>query len=321
MTIAQQIYEEYYSDSLALTETEVASSHWKNFSKKFEVKIDSDGQIKKMRGYGFGESDKTSLISLLAAKIGNSLLLSRLHYKGLSDYIVEAKTIVRSMGLQFSQDAFRQACTSFLIQNFISKNGIENKNFLIIGDGHGILSALIAEKYPSSRIFLIDLGATLYFQAFYLGNKFKDRLHTLLTNDESALPESGFFYCPADKISSFIVDKIDIAINVASMQEMTIDVVNSYFTLLREKKTNLFYCCNRLEKTLPDGKVTRFKEYAWKESDQYIIDEKCPWHQYFFGNSKAKNVLLFGFIPIPFLHRYDGVHWHRLTYLSSDKNN
>ena len=67
---------------------------------------------------------------------------------------------------------------------------------------------------------------------------------------------------------------IDLAINIASMQEMDPPIIDAYFDDLRavaEQKKVIFYCCNREEKMLPDGTVTRFLDYKWKASDQIII--------------------------------------------------
>ena len=112
--------------------------------------------------------------------------------------------------------------------------------------------------------------------------------------------------------------KVTFAVTILPelIKEKNIEVVNNYFSMLRERKTKLFYCCNRLEKTFFDGRVTRFNEYAWKKEDKHLVDEKCPWHQFFFARSTNPNLKLFNLIPIPLLHRYDGVHWHRLSLLS-----
>jgi len=160
------------------------------------------------------------------------------------------------------------------------------------------------------------LALHFFFQAYYLGQAFANKKHVLLGKTKEENNENGFFYCPAERLQDFPLEEIDLAINVASMQEMTIGVVNNYFRMMRERKTKLFYCCNRLEKTLPDGQVTRFKEYGWKNDDIHLIDEKCPWHQYFAGRGTSENVKLMNILPIPLLHRYDGVHWHRLSLLS-----
>lgn len=312
--IASQLYREFYRDNGAANTAE-ASAHWKAFAKNFKVELDSEGSIKFIQGYGFGGSEDNRLPAKIMAAIGNATIASTLQSPRLSESIAKDKKIVRAMGLSFSQDAFRQACTKYFLEKKMQENHIPVKNILVIGDGHGILSALLSEKYPGANIFLVDLGVTLFFQAYYLQKTFPAKYHTFLQGKD-AINTSGFFYCAAEHLENLPLLEIDLAINVASMQEMTMAVVSNYFRLLRENKTKIFYCCNRLEKELPDGTVIRFHDYPWKKADIHLVEEKCPWHQFFAGRSAAPNLKLFGVIPVPFLHRYDGVHWHRLTLLS-----
>jgi hypothetical protein len=129
----------------------------------------------------------------------------------------------------------------------------------------------------------------------------------------------GFVFCPADHIHSIPGGQIDLALNVASMQEMDPSIIADYFALIRERKTRFFYNCNRLEKHLVGGEVTRYMEYPWKTEDQYLVDELCPWHQWFFEMSshcEATHARFKG-INIPFIYQYDGPHWHRLVQLSN----
>ena len=65
-----------------------------------------------------------------------------------------------------------------------------------------------------------------------------------------------------------------------------------------------FYCCSRIEKVMPDGTITRFRDYPWKESDEIIVDGLCPWHQYYYTPTP------------PFYHRYAGPVQHRLVKLN-----
>lgn len=314
--ISLQLYKKFYDQQSVGAESVKASAHWKNFSQSFQVEHSPDGSIRKIKGYGFGGSDDKRLSARIMSSVENGLLQAWLSYPGLATEKREAKKTVAAMGLSFSRDAFRQVCTRYFLKREIAKTKISVKNILIIGDGHGILAALIGKQYPEARIFLIDLGATLFFQAYYLENTFTDSSHVLLKKNNPPIPEKGFFYCPAENLEDFPLIEIDLAINIASMQEMDIAVVNDYFSFLRKRKTKLFYCCNRLEKTLPDEQVTRFEDYQWLKEDLHLKDEKCPWHQFFFARSTAPNLKLFHILPIPMLHHYDGVHWHRLTKLS-----
>lgn len=69
------------------------------------------------------------------------------------------------------------------------------------------------------------------------------------------------------------------------------------------KKPLYFCCCNRLGKFYPDEIVTKFLEYPWSPDDQVLVDELCPWHQYYYT-----------FLP-PFFRPYDGPIQHRLVKL------
>lgn len=313
-SVAARLFARYFRNGEAVAEG--ASSHWREFSRQFRVTIGNDGAVQDLVGYGFGGSGQSSIASQTFSAIGNWLHLLVLDAPGLRAQVPLAKNVVHQMGLHFSHDAFRQTCTEWFLSRAIENDaaGREPGTILVIGDGHGILSALLHIRFPAARIFLIDLGATLLFQAAYLAKAFPSATHVLTDEDFAATSDATFSYCPADRIESLPKGAIDLAINVASMQEMTPAVVADYFKLLRERRTKMFYCCNRLEKRLPGGEVLRFMEYPWSPADVHLIDEACSWHQWFFNRSPAPHVRVHG-VPVPLVHRYDGVHWHRLTRL------
>ena len=99
---------------------------------------------------------------------------------------------------------------------------------------------------------------------------------------------------------------VDLALNIASMQEMDTPVISAYFEDLRaiaSQRQLASYCCNREENRLPDGTVTRFSEYPWNSSDKITVDELCPWHQQYYV------------FRIPAYRLYDGPIRHRLATL------
>ena len=247
--MAARLFARYYRNGDAVVEG--ASSHWRAFSREFRVKIGDDGAMQDLAGYGFGGSDRSGIGSRTFAAIGNWLHLLVLDAPRLRAEVPQAKRVVRQMGLHFSRDAFRQMCTDWFLDRAI-RNGAagEPRTILVIGDGHGILSALLHLRFPLARILLVDLGATLVFQAAGLTKAFSSATH-VLADDMAAQRDATFSYCPADRIESLPEGNIDLAINVASMQEMTPAAVAGYFRLLRARRTQMFYCCNRLEKRLP----------------------------------------------------------------------
>ena len=290
-----------------------ASSHWQAFAKKFDVRL-HDGQIVLASGYGFGTCGSVGFGNIFDL-FANKFHLLNLRIPTLKDDVLKAQLIVKRMGLRFSQDAFRQVCTLNLIVRTFGASA--PANILVIGDGYGILSALLHDRYPDAKIFLADLGSVLFFQAYYLSKAFPEAKQTIADEHDEANESvrAVFSFCPADNLDSLANEEFDIAINVASMQEMTPAVINDYFHFLRQQNTKLFYCCNRLEKKLIGGEVTRFMDYPWSPNDEYIVDELCPWHQWFLGMGLSKTVKIFG-VPAPFIHRYDGLHWHRLAILN-----
>jgi hypothetical protein len=221
------------------------------------------------------------------------------------------------MGLHFSQDAFRQVCTAALLTRQLERSPLTGgapNTIVAIGDGHGILAALLHSAFPAAQIWLIDLGPTLLFQASHLGRAFPATTH-VIADEGVGTSGASFVYCPAERADSLPSSCVDLAVNVASMQEMVPATVASYFSFLRHRRTRYFYCCNRLEKQLPGGEVVRFHEYPWLPNDIHLIDEPAPWHQFFVGPAHSPHMRIAG-IPIPLVHRYDGVHWHRLTRLA-----
>ena len=105
-----------------------------------------------------------------------------------------------------------------------------------------------------------------------------------------------------------LINKLPISlfINIASMQEMDMPVIQKYFEYMRTSTVeSYFYCCNREEKTLFDGSVIRFSDYPWDEEERIIIDEPCPWYQQYPSNCP------------PFWHDFDGTHLHRLIKLNT----
>jgi len=265
-----------------------------------------------LAGFAFGASGSRSLRNRLFSWAGNAVHLSYLNMAGLRRDVREAKAVVQRMGLVFSQDAFRQVCTLNLFVRAM-QNQAPPRLILMIGDGHGILSALLHTRFPSARIFLVDLGSVLFFQSYHLHKAFPDASQ-VIADEEPAGQESCFTFCPADRLEALPKGNVDLAVNVASMQEMDPAITARYFELLRQRATGLFYCCNRLEKRLGQGN-TRFMDYPWLPADVHLVDESCAWHQWFFGLGSSPHVKLAG-IPVPFMHRYDGQHWHRLTVLA-----
>jgi hypothetical protein len=301
------LYNRYYLDSDS--ECGHTSSHWKFFTGKATVALDGDGVPRPLRGSGFGDLDRK-------AGVLDWLGVAAIRYSSdtpslAAAQISRATALAAQMGLAFTQDALRQVFTlSFLQERKVLSSGFSG-SVCIVGDGFGFLASLIRMEYPSARIALVDLGRTLLFQAYYVQLAHPNARHALLGHED--VSQADFEYCAAEHLED-VHGSFDVVINVASMQEMNSGSVARYFAFFSERRIQWFYCCNRESKALPGGEVSRFLSYPWLPEDRHLVDEPCPWHQWFVGRaSRGPRVLG---VRIPLLSYYDGVHRHRLTQLA-----
>jgi len=185
--------------------------------------------------------------------------------------------------------------------------------------GYGFLASLFKERFPNSSIVLVDLGKILVFQAYYCQKAHPQNVHeSVFSGGEIDLSKCDFVYCPAEFLSKASQLTYDVAVNIASMQEMTTSSLVGYFQFLRRQMEadGLLYCCNRERKVLVGGEVLEFKHYPWHPKDVHLVDETCPWHKYYLSFiTTANGPRVFG-ARIPFVNDFDGPTRHRLTRLS-----
>ena len=191
----------------------------------------------------------------------------------------------------------------------------------VIGDGYASMAALLLAYRAAGRVILVNLTKTLLVDLWYLrlwmGSEAFESQVNLVTDiagvhrslASATAPGPGQRVVAIQAVHHALMRKypVDIAVNIASMQEMDPPVIAAYFDDLRAiaaRRTLFFYCCNREEKALPDGTVTRFAEYPWKEGDRHIVDGPCPWHQFYYA------------LMPPFYRPYDGPIRHRLVELA-----
>ena len=135
---------------------------------------------------------------------------------------------------------------------------------------------------PWIKITYVNLGRTLFFDAYYTEMAIPGSSSQLVATNEKPNASSEFTYIEAENYDLISQMSFDMIFNTFSMQEMNNSVIDNYFKYLRQAEgERYFYCLNRTEKALPDGEVTRFDHYPWKEEDQTICHEVCPWAQEF----------------------------------------
>lgn len=316
--IAIRLFHKYYeSDS---TPSALVSSYWKEMHQKAEVRL-ADGRLF-LKGFAFGSMYQISwpcrffswatVISYLF-HINNKFMVLRM--------MRPAMRVAARMGVSFTYDCFRQVCSLALIRvNGMFKTE-DRISVLCIGDGFGFLSCLIKEVFPKARIVFVDLGKTLLFQAYFSKRAFPDCKHVIVSEatDASLIADNDFIYCAAENLRCLNKEVFDLAINIVSMQEMNQDTVKDYFEFMRKhlREDNLFYCCNRQEKIMPGGEVSKIMDYPWERRDRFLVDQRCPWHVYFLSHHVTERGLNILGLRIPFVNFFDGVIIHRLAVLKT----
>ncbi|MES2400021.1 MAG: sugar O-methyltransferase [Pseudomonadota bacterium] len=307
-----------YLASEAIKDDPNASSHWKKYHSEF--KFTGQG-FAGLQGFGGLEKRPTFLRRWF-------LLLLQTRFRRFGDAYAKfntvdgiAREVTGKQQRAYDLDVLRQALTISFLHARVPRKFTENSTCCVVGDGFASLSTLLLASKLTGRVVLVNLTKTLLVDLWYLKlwmgpEKFETSVDLVV--DEAGLaqalekPQCASQGIAIEASHHQLIQScpIDVVINIASMQEMDLRVVVEYFNDMRAiavKRDLLFYCCNREEKELPDGVVTRFANYPWHADDQTLEDGPCPWHQYYYATRP------------PFYRPYDGPHMHRLVTLHANR--
>ncbi|NQU34613.1 MAG: putative sugar O-methyltransferase [Bacteroidetes bacterium] len=306
--ILEYLYDKYY---ISCSErSDVTSSYWRTIGVQ---KVWKKKNCYKVEGYAFGGYRTKNMINYLKYIPMRILLSYFIREYRLPKYLLQAqKTILERFGFLPSIDSYKQILSYNTIlktlDNIDKSIGKKISSICIIGDGYGFFSSLIKLTSPNIKVISVNLGRTLFFDVFYSEKCLPD-IHPLLlkiNSENIQLSTSKLVFIEAENYSLLENLEVDLFINIASMQEMNPDVIDKYFKYMRssKKSARYFYCCNRLEKVLPDGTITKFINYPWRDCDDVLIDELCPWYQKYISTRP------------PFFRLYDSPIQHRFVKLS-----
>ncbi|MFC2117193.1 putative sugar O-methyltransferase [Bacteroidota bacterium] len=294
-----------------------ASSHWRKYHSKFEY---FNGKFEGVDGFG-GNSKSNILRRILHKQFQHKFRKLATNLPAFKKIDNSARKLLIKQNRSYDLDVLRQSLTLAYLKKIIPEKLNKSETACVIGDGFATMTTLILSNQLAKNVILVNLTKTLlidlHYLKLYMGAKeFEDSVYlvTNLNELKETLSSLKYFKNEGKVIAIQAVHHkllqncpIDIALNIASMQEMDPQTISSYFDDLRaisSKRKLIFYCCNREEKQLPDGTVTRFSDYSWDLSDSIIFDELCPWHQEYYA-----------FHP-PFFRPYDGPIRHRLCAFS-----
>lgn len=273
--IIESLYERRFVQN---NESVVTSSHWKEIG-GHEVTRDKNGKLE-LNGIGFGYFRPISIRNkaYFAAELGLTRWLELKHQADQEIKICALK-ICKATNRLYDFDCLKQLLSAQRIH--AAKSIQEFETVCIIGDGYGFMGSLLKKHWPHLRIVSVNLGRTLLFDVHFTEKAFPHASFKLLQKNDFML-NCDFNFLEAENYELIKELKIDLFINIASMQEMDNYTINNYFQYIKGSKAEkkYFYCCNRIEKSLPDGQITRIDQYPWAGWKMYF-NELCSWYQAF----------------------------------------
>ena len=314
--ILEYLYQKYFLKNFS--PTEVTSSHWKTIG-GHDVKWDNGAFILKGQGFGVFRTDSfTNRALSFSEEILSRYLLRKFNCP--TTLASSGRKIANQQGRVFVFDCAKQLLSIASILESLPKGASQNdlglcargiKVVCVIGDGYGYATSLVRQLDPQTKILCINLGKTLMFDVYYTQKSLPNARVAIIRKEgegEKLINDNDIVFMEAENYHLLMDLPIDLFINIASMQEMNQKTIDLYFSHMRSSTSDriLFYCCNRLEKRLPDGEISIFNQYPWRNEDKILLDEICPWYKKF---------------PIsrpPFWRTPDGPHQHRLAILQKE---
>jgi putative sugar O-methyltransferase len=295
-------------NELDLSEKSI-SSHWVEYLKDFQYK---NGEFSG-RGLPEGKGSRRTKLQRAGEYIFQTPF--RRQGKQFSEFnkvLQCANRLHKERNTSLQLGTLRQVLSLAFLQKHIALDQFTDP-IVVIGDGFGIMSSLLLSYLSGStpKIVVVNLTQNLLIDTVFIKKSIPFVNICLVKNAveyHEAVEDSAInvICIQADNAQLISGEAIGLAINISSMQEMSHSVISGYFDFMRTSpnQKTYFYCANRIEKKLPDGTIVNFFKYPWNSKDQIMIDDLCPWQQYYYNYKRP-----------PFYFRYDGEHQHRLALM------
>ena len=235
------------------------SVYWNEHKNLFDVQ--SDGTIIGNSVLGNASTKRSFLRDAAHYLLQYPLKKWARQYRTLGQCEKLGRKIAKRTGRQFTYDFLRHVFTLALIQQHRPEKTTVG-NTLVIEDGFGTMASLILGHSPDTRVIIVNLTKSLTLDLIYLKRAYPSIGMALVKSDEEmdlALLDTAIrvIAVQADHCDVLYRAPIHLAVNIVSMQEMDLPVVEKYFHILRSNpaKTTSFYCCNRRVK------ISNFDEY------------------------------------------------------------
>jgi hypothetical protein len=266
-------------------ENQIASSYWlrhlEGYNSEDPLNRVKDG---KTNFPGLASYSKVPIPRILFEFVVRVVKPRSLKLDRRSPALKAAREMVKAQKRHFDFDVMKHVFVFEIFRKFINPKSL---NVCVIGDGLGnfVVPALQLQR-EFNKVISINLPEVLLADLSMIEDfGFSESQVCVVGNStelQSAMcdPEVRLLLVSAQYLELLNDAHIDIFVNIASMQEMNLDIIDKYFSIIKSAKA-YFYCLNRAEKKLPDGTVTRFEDYPWGENSSYLLrPEVCPFYIY-----------------------------------------
>ena len=149
-----------------------------------------------------------------------------------------------------------------------------------IGGGYGGVISKAKKRYSKARFIIFDLPELLAVQTYYIYNAFPESkilyLKDILERGNKVFYEDFDFIILPGWMIDQVPDKfIDLVINMRSMMEMSLNIIDFYFTHIHRtvKTGGLFACFNRYHKKSFSEEDIVLKDYPFDEFWTPVISQ------------------------------------------------
>ena len=271
----------------ALTD-ENKSSHWNYY-------LNNKSNYKNpYEALGFGAFRRKNILGNILHKILSRLIFNKNIFS--SESYKKYQNVFNKSKRQIDVDTIRHIFTFELL-----KKKIIPSKLCVIGDGKAnfIIGSLIT--YPESTIISINLTETLINDYMVLKemNLIEDNQIQVIEDINNVIDKNKKLVLVPSHLKNFLINKnIELFVNIASFQEMSMNEISNYIKVIESNK-GLFYCCNREYKKLIGGEELDLNFFPFGNGKK-LFYENCEWHQKVYS------------YKYPFIKKYDGNHIHCL---------
>ncbi|MBO6675214.1 MAG: hypothetical protein JJ908_00245 [Rhizobiales bacterium] len=276
------------------------SSHWQKYTQDRRV---SETEIIGISG--FGNAAKRSRLRQTVHDAFQRYLVGLSNPVFSSGPYHAADRYCTAQNRALDMDVLRHVFTMTLLKRLLPTGALPDC-VCIIGDGQANFVSAALSDPSAPKVISINLVDVLMSDLMLLAMLPGMTASSFaVVRDKNGLaearsdPQVRVILLAAHRVDLLRAEAVPLFVNIASFQEMSPDVVEEYFDVMRSNKSH-HYNCNRLRKVLPGGEVLAFEHYPWGDA-RILLDEPCPWHQRFYA------------FRWPFIRTYDGPTHHRFV--------